>query len=115
MIGRVISTKSKNTAVVLVERQRMHPLYKKAFVRSKKYLVDDQIGVSVGDLVEVSKVRPISKMKHFKIIKVLGKRLDEITKEKLKEQVKDVIEEIMPEEKEEKQQKTDNKKKKEEK
>lgn len=96
MIGRVVSTKMQNTVTVLVERQSIHPLYKKAFVRSKKYLVDDPIGVREGDLVEISKLRPISKMKHFRVVKVLGKRMDKITEQELKEQAKETVAEAMP-------------------
>lgn len=100
MIGRIVSTELKNTATVLVEGQKIHPLYKKAFIQSKKYLVDDPIRAGMGDMVEIVKVAPISKRKHFRIVKVLGKRLEEITAEKLKEQAKGIIEEIMPAEKE---------------
>ncbi len=57
MTGRVVSTKLKNTVTVLVERVAMHPLYKKTFVRSKRYLVDDQIGVKDGDIVEIIKCK----------------------------------------------------------
>lgn len=100
MIGRVVSTKSDNTATVLVERQSVHPLYKKAFLKSKKYLAHDPIGVKIGDLVEIEKCRPISKRKHFMVKKVFGKRMKEITEQKLKEEAKKVISEVMPEEKE---------------
>lgn len=100
MTGRVVSTKMQKTAVVLIERQSRHPLYKKAFLRTKKYLVADPAGVKEGDLVEIVKIAPLSKRKHFKIVQVLGKSLEEITEAKLKEQAKGVIEEVMPEEKE---------------
>ncbi|MBI2017498.1 30S ribosomal protein S17 [Candidatus Daviesbacteria bacterium] len=100
MIARVVSTKSKNTAVVIIERQKIHPLYKKAFARSKKYLVDDQIGVKIGDLVSIEKCRPISKKKHWKIIQIVGQNLEEVTKAQLKESAEKVISEVMPEEKE---------------
>ncbi|MBI2040009.1 30S ribosomal protein S17 [Candidatus Microgenomates bacterium] len=98
MIGRVVSTKTKNTATVLVERQTIHPLYKKTFIRSKKYLADDQVGVKMGDIVEIEKVRPISKNKHFRIIKVLGRSLAEIAEEQMKEKAGEVIAEVMPQE-----------------
>ncbi|MDP3974230.1 MAG: 30S ribosomal protein S17 [Candidatus Daviesbacteria bacterium] len=103
MIGRIVSTKLKNTATVLVERKAVHPLYKKSFIRSKKYLVDDSIGVKIGDIVEILKIRPVSKKKHFKIIKVVGKNLEELTAEKLKEEAKRVVEEVMPEKKKQKE------------
>lgn len=99
MIGRVTSTKMQKTAVVVVEGQKKHPLYKKVFTRSKKILVDDALGVKVGDVVEFVKVAPISKNKHFQIVRVIGKNLQEITEEKLKMEAKEVIDEVMLEEK----------------
>lgn len=100
MVGRVVSRKMQKTAVVVVEGKKKHPLYKKAFTRSKKFLVDDPLGVKEGDLVEISKVAPISKNKHWRIIKVIGKNLEEITEEKLKAEAEKIVSEVMPEEKE---------------
>lgn len=98
MIGRVTSTKLSHTATVLVERVARHPLYKKTFIQSKKYLVDDAIGVKIGDMVEIIKCKPISKNKHWKITKVVGKNFVEIAKLKLKKEAEKVIAEVMPEE-----------------
>lgn len=100
MIGRVVSTKMKGVATVLTERIVAHPLYKKTFVRSKKYLVD-AAGVKDGDIVEIIKVRPISKNKHWKVAKILGKDLAEIVESAQKETAEAAIAEVMPEEKEE--------------
>lgn len=99
MIGRVISTKMAKTVTVVVERQSIHPLYKKSFIRTKKYLVDDQVGVKDGDIVQIEKCKPISRRKHFQIVKVLGQNLQEITEAHLKEKAKQAISEVMPEEK----------------
>lgn len=96
MTGRVVSTKMKNTATVLVERVATHPLYKKTYVQSKRFLVDDSHGVKLGDIVEIVKVRPISKNKHWKIVKVLGKNFAEIAEEHLKEKAEQAISEVMP-------------------
>lgn len=101
MIGRVVSTKSKNTATVLVERTTKHPLYKKTYIQSKKYLVDDSIGVKNGDIVNFVNCKPISKKKFWKITKVLGKDFAEIAKADLKKAAEEVIAEVMPEEKQE--------------
>ncbi len=98
MTGRVISTKLKNTATVLIERIAKHPLYKKTYIRSKKYLVDSSIDIKDGDIVEFVKCKPISKNKHWKITKVLGRSLAEIAEQKLKEQAEELIAEVMPEE-----------------
>lgn len=103
MIGRVTSTKLKNTVTVLVERTVMNPLYKKTFIQTKRYLVDDSVGVKEGDVVEIINCKPVSKRKHWKIVKVVGKNLQEITEEKLKKAAEEVIAEVMPEEKTEEQ------------
>lgn len=100
MIGRVVSTKTNKTVTVLIERTGKHPLYKKAFMRTKKYLVDDSIGVKMGDVVEIIKVKPISKNKHWRVIKIIGKNLEEINEEKLKAEAEEIISEVMPAEKE---------------
>lgn len=99
MKGRVISVKTSKTATVLIERVAMHPLYKKTFLRSKNILVDDAIGVQMGDIVEMVKVKPISKNKHWSIVKIVGKNLTEIVESEQKEAAEKVISEVMPEEK----------------
>lgn len=101
MIGRVVSTKMKGTVTVLVDRVAKHPLYKKTFLRSKRYLADAPGDIKDGDIVEIAKVRPISKNKHWKVVKVVGKNLLEIVEAREKEAAKEAIAEIMPEEKEE--------------
>ncbi len=102
MIGRVTSTKLIHTATIIVERTATHPLYKKTYLRTKKYLVDDPIGVKMGDIVEVIKCRPISRNKHWVVTKVIGKNLEEIVKEEQKIAAAETIAVVMPEEKVEK-------------
>lgn len=95
--GRVVSNKSAKTASVLVESRKTHPVYKKSFVHSTKYLVDDQIGVNIGDIVEFEKVRPISKRKHWRITKVVGRDIIATETQNLKSEAKEAIEEVLPE------------------
>lgn len=97
MIGRVVSTKMQKTVTVLIERAAKHPLYQKTFIQSKRYLVDDPVGVKMGDVVEIAKVKPISKNKHWRIVKVVGKNLEEITESALKVAAEKIIAEVMPE------------------
>lgn len=99
MIGRVVSTKMKGTVTVLVDRVAKHPLYKKTFLRSKRYLADAQDVIKDGDIVEIAKVRPISKNKHWKVVKVVGKNLLEIVEAREKETAEEAIAQVMPEEK----------------
>ncbi|MBI2597321.1 mitochondrial small ribosomal subunit protein uS17m [Candidatus Daviesbacteria bacterium] len=98
MIGRVVSTSSIKTAAVLVERTAIHPLYKKTFVRTKTYLVDDPIGVKIGDIVSFINCKPVSKRKAWRVVKVLGKDIAEIAGIELKEAAEEIISEVMPEE-----------------
>lgn len=98
MIGRVVSVKMMKTAVVLVESRKKHPLYKKTYTWSTKYLVNDPIGVKLGDMVNLEKIKPMSKKKHWGITKVIGKDLIALGEEQLKEVAKDAIAEVLPEE-----------------
>ena len=99
--GRVTAVKSLQTAVVLVERTKTHPLYGKSFKRSKKYLVHDLLNVAVGDVVEIGQIRPLSKNKHFQVLRKVGKDIVAVASEQLKEEAAEAIAEVMPEEKEE--------------
>lgn len=66
----VVSTKQEKTVVVEVERKFAHPLYKKILKRSKRYQVHNtDPKLKVGDTVVIEETRPVSKTKHFKIIK----------------------------------------------
>lgn len=93
--GRVVSAKQPKTVTVLIERKYLHPLYGKAMVRSKKFLADDCLGVSEGDVVEIMPVRPLSKNKYFKVVKVLGRDVVTLAREELKEATTKEIAEVM--------------------
>ncbi len=97
MVGLVVSTKLKNTVTVLVSRVAKHLLYKKNYVRSKKYLVEVKTEVKVGDIVEFESCRPISKRITSRVTKVLGKNVAEIAEAQLKKDAAAVISEVMPE------------------
>jgi small subunit ribosomal protein S17 len=71
--GKVISTKMKKTATVAVSRVVIHPVYKKRFRRIKKYHVHDPIGVSDGQGVAFVACKPYSRLKRWKIIKIVKK------------------------------------------
>jgi small subunit ribosomal protein S17 len=100
MIGRVVSNKTAKTVTVLVESRKSHPLYKKTYAWSKKYLVHDEIGAEMGDIVDIKKSRPFSKRKHWMVAKIVGRDIVPMNEEALKEVSQDVIEEVMPVEEE---------------
>ena len=56
--------------VVLVETKYKHPLYKKTVKRSKKFIVHDENNeCQIGDRVEITECRPLSKRKCHRIVK----------------------------------------------
>ena len=67
--GTVVSTKMKDTVVVLVERYEKHPKYEKFIKRSKKFKAHDVGNTKkMGEKVEIRETRPISKDKHFVVV-----------------------------------------------
>jgi small subunit ribosomal protein S17 len=68
--GTVVSDKMDKTAVVAVTRFVKHSKYKKYFKITKKYKAhDEENAAHVGDKVAIVETRPISKDKHFAIVK----------------------------------------------
>jgi small subunit ribosomal protein S17 len=73
LFGTVVSDKMTNTVVVSVERQTVHPLYKKRLKVTKKYSVDSrEVRVTVGDFVKIEETVPMSKTKYFKVIEKIS-------------------------------------------
>ena len=65
----VVSDKQDKTVVVSVERQVMHPVYKKFVKRSKKFAAHDENNqFKVGDIVKIEESRPYSKTKTWTVI-----------------------------------------------
>ncbi len=74
MQGRVVSDSADKTVTVNVERRLKHPLYGKVVTLSKRYLAhDEQNEYKVGDLVEITSSRPISRRKRFVVTRLLEK------------------------------------------
>lgn len=67
--GVVVSDKQDKTVVVSVERQVMHPVYKKIVKRSKKFAAHDENNqFKVGDTVSIVESKPYSKTKTWTVI-----------------------------------------------
>ncbi len=67
--GVVVSDKQDKTIVVSVERQVMHPVYKKIVKKSKKFAAHDENNqFKIGDLVSIEECRPISKNKTWTVV-----------------------------------------------
>ena len=69
--GTVISDKMNKTVVVKVDDFKKHPRYGRYYKSSKKYKAHDEKGeFHVGDKVLIKETRPISKDKHFIVMKI---------------------------------------------
>ena len=67
--GVVVSDKQDKTVVVSVERQVMHPVYKKFIKKSKKYSAHDENNqFKVGDVVRIIESVPYSKTKCWTVM-----------------------------------------------
>lgn len=72
IIGTVVSDKADKTIVLSVTERHTHPIYKKQYSRTKKYIAHDEKNEAhVGDKVEVVETRPISARKRMKLVRVI--------------------------------------------
>ena len=72
--GRVVSDKMARTIVVAVSRRKRHPRYGKIITSTKKYLADDgKQEAGPGDFVMIEETRPLSKLKRWRLYKILEK------------------------------------------
>ena len=74
LIGKVVSDKRAKTITVLIERRVKHPIYGKIMLRSSKYHAHDEKGeYKLGDVVEITESRPISKTKNWVATRLVQK------------------------------------------
>ena len=74
LIGKVVSDKRAKTVTVLVERRVKHPIYDKIVIKSSKYHAHDENGeYKLGDLIEITESRPISKTKNWVATRLVEK------------------------------------------
>ena len=71
-VGKVVSDKMQKTVIVSLTRQVPHPLYKKYFKKTTKFVAHDEKGdAKTGDTVRIMETRPLSKTKRWRVIEVL--------------------------------------------
>ena len=74
LVGKVVSDKRQKTVTVLVERRVKHELYGKIVGKSSKYHAHDETNqFKLGDLVEISESRPLSKTKNWVVTRLIEK------------------------------------------
>jgi len=72
IIGTVSSSKVDKTIVVTVRERKTHPLYRKQYTVSKKFMAHDENNeAQLGDKVSIVETRPISKRKSHKLAEVI--------------------------------------------
>ena len=72
LVGEVISDKMDKTVVVQVTRRITHPVYGKILKRFKKYNSHvASVVPKVGDVVNISSVRPICKTKRWQVSEII--------------------------------------------
>ena len=72
--GIVVSNKMQKTITVRVEKTMKHPRYAKVVTRSKKYYAhaENNKEIQEGQRVRIMETRPLSKLKRWRLVEVLG-------------------------------------------
>jgi len=74
LVGKVVSDKRAKTVTVLVERRVMHEIYGKIVAKSSKYHAHDENNeFKLGDTIEITESRPLSKSKNWVATKLVQK------------------------------------------
>jgi small subunit ribosomal protein S17 len=74
LVGRVVSDAREKTVTVLIERRVKHELYGKIVGKSRKYHAHDEANeFKIGDMVEISESRPLSKTKNWVVTRLVEK------------------------------------------
>lgn len=72
--GLVVSNKMSKSIVVAIVRRVRHPLYKKYFNKTKKYMAHDENNeCQVGDTVRIIETRPLSAHKRWRLDEIVEK------------------------------------------
>ena len=74
LVGTVLSNKMDKTATVQVERLVKHPVYRKYIRRRARFAAHDERNeCGIGDRVVISESRPLSKMKRWRVSRIIEK------------------------------------------
>jgi len=74
LTGIIVSDKMQSTAVVEVATQKIHPIIKKRYRRTSRFMAHNPENTyKMGDEVEIGETRPQSKNKRWEIIKKIDR------------------------------------------
>jgi len=72
--GIVVSDKMNKTIVVAIRDKAKHPLYKKTINKTKRIKAHDENNeCGIGDTVLIGETRPLSKDKHWRLVRIVEK------------------------------------------
>lgn len=72
LTGEVYSAKGNKTIIVAVRTRKTHPIYKKQYSVTKKFMAHDENNIAKeGDKVQIAECRPLSARKRFTLVKVV--------------------------------------------
>jgi small subunit ribosomal protein S17 len=72
--GVVVSNKMNKTVVVAVERRLRHPMYGKVVRKTPHFYAHDAKNqCDEGDVVRIMEVRPLSKLKRWRVVEIVKK------------------------------------------
>ena len=71
--GVVVSAVNDKTIVVKVESRKPHPVYGMMTTTKKFHAHDERNECGVGDTVEIMETRPLSKMKRWRLVRIIEK------------------------------------------
>ena len=72
--GVVVSDASDKTCVVEIKERKPHPIYGKMMTTTKKFHAHDEHNEAhIGDTVSIMETRPLSKMKRWRLVKIVEK------------------------------------------
>jgi len=70
--GKVVSNKPDKSIVIKVERQVSHPIYKKYYKKTKKFMAHDENNdCNIGDVVKIKECRPLSARKCWELVEIV--------------------------------------------
>ena len=74
IVGEVVSNKMDKTVIVLSENLVRHSLYHKYIRKRTKYAAHDESNAcQLGDKVMITESKPLSKMKRWRVSKIVEK------------------------------------------
>jgi small subunit ribosomal protein S17 len=73
-IGLVSSSKMDKSITVTIEKRVKHPIYKKYFKKTTKFMAHDEKNeCNEGDTVKIMETKPLSKNKRWRLVEIVEK------------------------------------------